>query len=133
PFAIIHEAVNIAKKKGHKGIASFVNGVLRNIDRNGLKDIANIKDPIERISIEMSHPLWLVQRWSDYYGIETNDAICKENLERKLLSVRVNQLNINREILLKQDNELGIIAYSSPKLEEALVIDEENILKTDLL
>src|SRR5699024_12659899 len=59
PFAIIHEAVNIAKKKGHKGIASFVNGVLRNIDRNGLKDIANIKDPIERISIETSHPLWL--------------------------------------------------------------------------
>lgn len=133
PFAIIHEAVNIAKKKGHKGIASFVNGVLRNIDRNGLKDIANIKDPIERISIETSHPLWLVQRWSAYYGIETTAAICKENLERKLLSVRVNQLKTNKETLLKQLNELGIIASSSPWLEEALVIDEGNILKTDLL
>src|SRR5699024_5731463 len=113
PFAIIHEAVNIAKKKGHKGIASFVNGVLR--------------------SIETSHPLWLVQRWSAYYGIETTAAICKENLERKLLSVRVNQLKTNRETLLKQLNELGIIASSSPWLEEALVIDEGNILKTDLL
>src|SRR5699024_4764076 len=134
PFAIIHEAVNIAKKKGHKGIASFVNGVLRNIDRNGLKDIANIKDPIERISIETSHPLWLVQRWSAYYGIETTPAISKENRERKLLSVLVNQMKTNRATLRKVLNEVGIIASSSPPwLEEALVIDEGNILKTDLL
>lgn len=45
----------------------------------------------------------------------------------------MNQLKTNRETLLKQLNELGIIASSSPWLEEALVIDEGNILKTDLL
>lgn len=133
PFAIIHEAVNIAKTRGHKGIASFINGVLRNIDRNGLKDTANIKDPIERISIETSHPAWLVQRWSEYYGIETTSAICKENLERKLLSVRVNQLKTNKEMLHNQLNELGITASPSSWLEEGLMIEQGNILKTDLL
>lgn len=42
-YAIIHEAVEIAKQRGHKGIASFVNGVLRNIQRNGVPDIKGIK------------------------------------------------------------------------------------------
>src|SRR5699024_6403251 len=86
PVAIIHEAVNIAKKKGHKGIASYVNGVLSNIDRNGLKDIANIKDPIERISIDMSKPIWLFKRWSAYYGIDTTAAISKENLVSTIIN-----------------------------------------------
>ena len=34
--AIIHEAVEIAKQRGHKGIAGFVNGVLRNVQRSGV-------------------------------------------------------------------------------------------------
>ena len=37
--AIIFEAVEIAKKRGHKGITSMVNGVLRNIQRNGVSII----------------------------------------------------------------------------------------------
>src|SRR5699024_9856686 len=32
-YAIINDAVEISKKRGHKGIASFVNGVLRNVRR----------------------------------------------------------------------------------------------------
>ena len=34
--AAIFEAVEIAKKRGHKGIASLVNGVLRSLQREGL-------------------------------------------------------------------------------------------------
>ena len=34
--AVLYEAVEIAKKRGHPGIASFVNGVLRNVQRKGL-------------------------------------------------------------------------------------------------
>src|SRR5699024_8464157 len=34
--AIIHEAVEVAKKRQSKGAASFVNGVLRNIKRKGI-------------------------------------------------------------------------------------------------
>ena len=61
--AAIYEAVEIAKKRGHKGIASMVNGVLRSIQRQGLPSLEVITDPIERLSIETSHPEWLVKRW----------------------------------------------------------------------
>ena len=48
-YAVIHEAVEIAKQKGHKGIASFVNGVLRNVVRKGVSNTNEITDPIEKI------------------------------------------------------------------------------------
>lgn len=132
-FAIINEAVNIAKKRGHQGIASFVNGVLRNIDRNGLKSTADITDPVEQISIETSHPVWLVKRWADYYGIETAAAICKENMKRKSLSIRVNQLKTDRHTLLERLDDAGIEAVPSSILEEAVILEKGNIFKTDLL
>ena len=34
--AIIHQAVNIAKRRGNKGISGFINGVLRSIQREGV-------------------------------------------------------------------------------------------------
>lgn len=34
PHAVVNEAVNIAKKRGHQGISGMVNGVLRNILRS---------------------------------------------------------------------------------------------------
>jgi len=54
--AIINEAVNIAKRKGHEGKAKFVNGVLRNIQRQGVPKTELIEDQIERVSVETSHP-----------------------------------------------------------------------------
>ena len=42
--AAIYEAVEIAKKRGHKGISGMVNGVLRNIQRKGLPVTGQIKD-----------------------------------------------------------------------------------------
>src|SRR5690625_4143882 len=46
-YAIINEAVEIAKNKGHKGTGSLVNGVLRSIQRQGVPDIDLIEDKVE--------------------------------------------------------------------------------------
>src|SRR5699024_10359344 len=69
--AIINEAVEIAKKRRSKGTASFVNAVLRNVQRKGLPDLAEIEDRVEQLSIQTSHPKWLVKRWIEAYGYET--------------------------------------------------------------
>ena len=68
--AAIYEAVEIAKKRGHKGIAGMVNGVLRSIQREGLPDFSEISDPLSRLAIETSHPEWLVRRWVTQFGFE---------------------------------------------------------------
>src|SRR5699024_12015631 len=77
--AIIHEAVEIAKQRGHKGTAAFVNGVLRNIQRKGVPNTAEIADPVERLAIETRHPHSLVERWVEEYGLAVTRAMCSED------------------------------------------------------
>jgi 16S rRNA (cytosine967-C5)-methyltransferase len=95
--AALNEAVEIAKKRGHKGVAGLVNGVLRNIQREGLPSLSNILDPIERVSIETSHPYWLVKRWSDQFGIDKTKEMCELNLLAPTQTARVNQSLITRD------------------------------------
>ena len=132
-YAVIHEAVEIAKQKGHKGIASFVNGVLRNVVRKGVSNTNEITDPLEKISIETSHPRWLVERWSDQYGLETTKEMCETNLLKKPVSLRVNQLQISREEVIEQLQNEGITSQASPYIKDGIIIQQGNILKTTLL
>ncbi len=130
--AIIHETVEIAKRKGHKGIASFVNGVMRNIQRNGVKSTDEIKDPVERLSIETSHPFWLVNRWVEMYGFETTQDMCQENLSHRPTSIRIQPMKIDRGQALEQMEEAGIKAQTSKFSGQGIKIEEGNILHMDL-
>lgn len=132
-YAVIHEAVEIAKQKGHQGIASFVNGVLRNIVRKGVPNTSEITDPIEKISIETSHPLWLVKRWADQYGPKVTKEMCETNLLKKPVSLRVNQLRISRDEAIEHLQNEAITAKASPYVKDGIIIQQGNILKTTLL
>lgn len=118
--AAIFEAVEIAKQKGHKGISGMVNGVLRNIQRQGLPSIETLEDPIERLSIETSHPLWLVKRWVDQLGIEQAKQMCEINLTAPLQTARVNLTKISKENCILKLNEEGFQVEASPVLPEAI-------------
>ncbi len=118
--AAIFEAVEISKRRGHKGIASLVNGVLRSIQRNGLPSLDSISDPAERISIETSHPIWLVRRWVDQFGIEKTKEMCEVNLTAPLQTGRVNLTRISREECLELLAEEGFDVEPSPILPEAI-------------
>jgi 16S rRNA (cytosine967-C5)-methyltransferase len=130
--AIIHEAVEIAKKRGHKGIASFVNGVLRTMQRKGVPDTNQIVDQNERLAIETSHPNWLVDRWVANYGYPVAKEICETNLKRKAMSVRIQPLKITREEAMKRLNEEGLETKKSMFSPQGIIIEKGNILKTAL-
>ena len=59
--AAVNEAVEIAKRRGHKGIASLVNGVLRSILREGVRSLDEIENEVERLAVATSHPQWLAR------------------------------------------------------------------------
>src|SRR5690554_917193 len=90
--AAVHEAVQIAKKRGHQGISSMVNGILRAIQRKGLPNTSEIEDEIERIAIETSHPTWLIRRWLEQFGEERTLSMAKANLLHPMQTARVNTL-----------------------------------------
>lgn len=132
-YAIINEAVEITKQKGHKGIANVVNGVLRNVQRQGVRELALIEDEVERLAITTSHPLWLVNRWISEYGFDVTKEMCEVNMTKKPIHLRVNQLKNNREAILQQLQAADIVASASSFIEEGIVITKGNVLKTNLL
>lgn len=130
--AIIHESVEISKKRGHKGISSFVNGVLRSAQRKGLPNPSEIKEPIKRISVETSHPEWLINRWSSMYGESITEQMAAANLEHKKISVRVQPLKISREKAIEELEKEGYQVTISFFSAQGLVIEQGNILKSKL-
>ncbi|WP_144461445.1 16S rRNA (cytosine(967)-C(5))-methyltransferase RsmB [Siminovitchia fortis] len=128
--AVIHEAVEIAKRRGHKGIAGLVNGVLRSIQRKGIPSLDEIKDPTVRLSIETSHPEWLVKRWIDQYGFDQAKKMCEENLLAPVQTARVNETLTNREHVIEQLKEEGISAVPSPLLPFGIQAVEGNLARS---
>jgi 16S rRNA (cytosine967-C5)-methyltransferase len=86
--AVVHEAVELAGKYGHRGVKGMVNGVLRNFLRGPRVDINRITDPIKRLAVETSHPTWMVKRWTAQYGLEKTASICRANNEQAPLTLR---------------------------------------------
>src|SRR5690625_2091927 len=132
-YAIINEAVEIAKFKGHRGIASLVNGVLRNVKRKGVPNTKDIKDDLERVAIETSHPLWLVKFWNDTYGYEETKQMCETNRKRKAISVRVNRLKMTKEDMINGLASQEIIGIPSSLDNHAIIIEDGNIIQSNVL
>lgn len=102
PFAVVNEAVNIAKKRGHRGIAGFVNGVIRTFLREPNRiTIPPEIEGVKRMAIEYSHPEWMIERWVKEYGKETTEKILMANNEPHPISIRVNSLKTTRGQLLE--------------------------------
>ncbi|MDQ0230584.1 16S rRNA (cytosine(967)-C(5))-methyltransferase RsmB [Metabacillus malikii] len=107
--AILFEAVEIAKARGHKGIASFVNGILRSFQREGIPDLNLIKDDIERLSIKTSHPRWLIEKWIKQYGYQETEKMCEANLTPPSQTARVNIMKNSVEELYQQLTNDGVL------------------------
>ena len=112
--AAVHEAVEIAKRKGHQGIASLVNGVLRNVLRQPEIWDDLPRHPAAALALQESHPEWLVKRWLRQYGDEETKLICQSNNLPPRPSVRVNTLKITREELLEELKKTNQEAVASP-------------------
>lgn len=98
-YAILNEAVNLAKKKKGMKTAQFINGVLKNT-LNSSCSLDELQSE-ERLSIETSHPLWMVKMFIKQYGFEEAKKICHANNEVPYKCARVNTLLISRSELLK--------------------------------
>lgn len=130
--AVIHEAVEIAKKRGHKGISGMVNGVLRNVQRKGLKNFSSISDDIERIAIEKSHPQWLVKRWVDQFGLQETEAMCEENLQAPYVTARINTMKTTVDKAIRDLAGEGLEAVCGELSEDAIKVIEGQLIETDV-
>ncbi|OQX82920.1 16S rRNA (cytosine(967)-C(5))-methyltransferase [candidate division KSB1 bacterium 4484_87] len=112
-YAIVNEAVRLARKRGGNFWARKVNAILRNFIRNSEQIVYpdSEKEIADFIAVRYSHPRWLVDRWLKRWGADETIALCQKNNERPAVSLRINQLRIAQQemtdFLLKQGVEFS--------------------------
>jgi 16S rRNA (cytosine967-C5)-methyltransferase len=98
--AVVDDAVNLTKRAGKKSASGFVNAVLRTVSRKraSLPLPPRPADPFTRdealdyLSITLSHPRWLADRWYDRLGFADAEAWCAFNNAPAPLTLRVNRI-----------------------------------------
>jgi len=131
-YAVINEAVDYAKRRGHKGVSGLVNGVLRNILRSELRTFDTIDSFLKRIATQYSLPEWLVEKWITDYGKEKTIKISKTLNERAKVGLRVNSHLISKENAMSQLVKEGFDIRES-KLSPVGLISESGLPTTSEL
>jgi 16S rRNA (cytosine967-C5)-methyltransferase len=95
PHAAINEAVKLVKEQRKQSAAPLVNAVLRAAQRAADVDLTrSIEDPSSQLSIEVSHPAWLIERWIGRFGEEEARVLALANNTTPRQSFRFNTKHI---------------------------------------
>ena len=122
--AAINETVEVGKKVIGKSRSSFLNAMLRKLSTvENLEILINekVKDPIEKLSIKHSHPIWIVRAFFDRLGNweEVEKLLVANNLAARPNLIAWPGLSTKEELLRKGGSEIdflsfGVISDSTP-------------------
>lgn len=129
--AILYEAVQIAKKRGHQGIAKFVNGVLRNVQRKGVPSLDTITSEMERASIMYSIPVWILELLQEQYGVEKMHSVAESLVTPPSVSIRIQEIHTTQEEMMQRLAQEGVQTRLSALSPRALIVVEGSIFTTD--
>jgi len=114
--AAIDESVELAKQSGHRFASGMVNAVLRKLcgapktkekldalkghgfrraEKDGKTDAALAAEgmlpekSVAELALTESHPTWMVERWTNFYGLEAARAICRHGQSQPALTARL--------------------------------------------
>ncbi len=122
-FSAINESVNLVHLAKKRSAAGMVNAILRRAVRE--KDFKfRYADEIERVSVETSHPRWLIEHWTRTYGFEETEKLALANNETPPLAFRLTKKGDEKtvEILRK----LGLEITESNIAENAFLVTKPN-------
>lgn len=124
PFAITNEAVKIARRHFHQGVASLINGVLRSYLREPEKVLWPDagKTPLEYLEVLYSHPRWMLERWLQRYGWENTVKLCEYNNAPSELWIRVNTLKCSPSELAEKLILEGCTVERSSRVPEGILL-----------
>jgi 16S rRNA (cytosine967-C5)-methyltransferase len=139
--AAIDESVELAKQAGHHFASAMVNAVLRKLaarSQSVEKDIRSSTKcqgttsvlpqmqqnesgalaPKVRFSEEMqAHPLWMVERWINFYGFDAARAICRHGQIQPVLTLRLATPAVEAEL-----HQVGIVIEPGQLLTAARTV-----------
>jgi len=138
--AIVDDAVKMAGKAGKRSAAGLVNAVLRTASRRRGSlplpprptDTTDREALLDYLSITLSHPRWLVERWLARFGFESTEKWLRFNNTPAPLTLRANTLVITAADLAARLAERDIATRSGHFGPCALLVESGNPLKSGL-
>jgi 16S rRNA (cytosine967-C5)-methyltransferase len=129
--AAINESVNLTRKHKVASASSFVNGILRSAQRqlnNSLHELVpDGLGHIEKLSIETSHPSWLLERWIARFGEGEARALALANNQTPSTALRMNQNLARAESVLEWFADNGVSIRRSSLAPDAFIVDEGHL------
>jgi 16S rRNA (cytosine967-C5)-methyltransferase len=130
--AVVDDAVQLAKRAGKRSATGFVNALLRRISRERDRLPFPSEPPIDVLSITLSHPRWLAERWLDRYGEDRAKAWAEFDNRPAPLTLRANTLTTSREDLTSMLRTVGVETEPGQFAPGAVVVTSGNPLLTPL-
>jgi 16S rRNA (cytosine967-C5)-methyltransferase len=138
--AAVNDAVSLTRRAGKTSAAPMVNAILRRVsrERNRLplptrpEPGADREALLQYLSVTLSHPRWLVERWLDRHGFENTERWAQFNNEPAKLTLRTNSLKARREELADALSKAGVRTAPTRLAPDGLVVQQGNPLLTPL-
>lgn len=130
--AVVDDAVQLAGKAGKRSAAGFVNAVLRRVSRERARLPLPAAPPIDVLSITLSHPRWLAERWLARHGAADAEQWARFDNAPPPLTLRANTLVTTREALARDLAAAGADTEPARFAPDALVVTAGNPLLTPL-
>ncbi len=124
-YAVINEAVNLARRYGHRGVAGLTNALLRKLaaETGNLPWPDPQVNPVDYLSLRHSYPKWLTGRMLDRYGFDEAEMWCRANHKKPLLSVRVNRLRATPADLVEKLKTEQVDSEFSDTVPDLLILN----------
>lgn len=121
--AACNEAVKIAGKRKFTNLKGFVNGVLRKIStsKDNIPMPDKAKEPLYYMSIKYSMPMWIVEQFSQDYGVEDAERILGGLMEIHPVSIRFSRgmTEVERRSLIENWKKQGVSVEESAEVPGA--------------
>lgn len=95
-YSAINESVNLVYRAKKRSAAGLVNAVLRRAAREETK--LEFADELEKLSVETSHPQWLIEHWSNQFGFEETAKLAAANNETPKLVFRLTKKSDDKTV-----------------------------------
>lgn len=127
-FSAINESVELVRKAKKASATGFVNAILRRITGEGLD--LKFSDEVDRISVETSHPRWLIERWIGEFGSERAFAIAMANNAEPPLAFRrtARHSDPDIEVIGRSSNYVAGCRLGSGDTRRLIELEREGVI-----
>jgi 16S rRNA (cytosine967-C5)-methyltransferase len=130
--AVVDDAVALAGKAGKRSASGLVNALLRRVSRERGRLPLPDAPPLDFLSITLSHPRWLAERWLERHGFDAAAAWARFDNAPAPLALRANTLKAGRDALRRDLAVLGVSTDPARFATNGLIVTSGNPLLTPL-